>query len=483
MASPSPPSVARLLAAGQKGEVLNAEPIYGPLYAASVSEKGRGLLTSRAVSKGDLLLLEPALASGASYAGLAAQLRRIVEKEGGGDGLLLRQLLNLSYWGQAPTGVAAVEESGGQAEGYMRRQQPPCQDLAEYESAKLLLDGVSGEHDAQSASPFGERLERHLELVARGNAFNSPTDALGSLAWHALAPKAQRALADADPSKVPVPHYWLFLHTSLMNHAETANATWLVAGSVIMIRAARDLVAGEEILLSYWPDIDAQDAVQHGLLDGYGMTCKSIGGDHVPELTLSEEDRQALVEVKRLPNLSAARLAASAARGDPAAAFDEVSAWLSEQISNAEKRLPKDLRAFLEPRFLLSQLILQRAAIQTARGDEGVGKVLRLQSLDLAREAFARAERGPWGRRELLRLLYGLHGVLRPAPAALLMASIRGGGEAADGEAPADFAIELAKQARFSPEELRPQLEKAIGDVFGDVALLDPVLTKCGVAE
>merc|ERR1711971_809858 len=99
---------------------------------------------------------------------------------------------------------------------------------------------------------------------------------------------------------------------------------------------------------------------------------------------------------------------------------------------------------------------------------------------DLAREACARA-RGPWGRRELLRLLYGLHGVLRPAPAALLIASIRGG-DASSGE-PQDFAIELAKQARFSPEELRPQLERAIDDVFGDVALLDPVLTKCGVSE
>ncbi|CAK0828529.1 unnamed protein product [Prorocentrum cordatum] len=76
-----------------------------------------------------------------------------------------------------------------------------------------------------------------LRLIVRANAFRSAVDPLGALAWHALAPAEQDALATADPGKVPCTRLSLFLRASLINHSEAPNAAWLVAGGVIAVRA------------------------------------------------------------------------------------------------------------------------------------------------------------------------------------------------------------------------------------------------------
>jgi len=143
-------------------------------------------------------------------------------------------------------------------------------------------------------------------------------------------------------------------------------------------------------------------------------------------------------------------------------AFDESAAALSATISKAEGVLPKSLRAFLEPRFFQAQLTLQQGAILTARGDADRGSQLQKLAVKQIRSA-----------------LHILEGALRPSPAMMMAV---GSGEVGEGGAE-DFSINLAKQARISPEDVRSELERAVQEVFGDELLMPAVLSKCGIAE
>mmetsp|Transcript_113631 Transcript_113631/g.328135 ORF Transcript_113631/g.328135 Transcript_113631/m.328135 type:complete len:287 (+) Transcript_113631:357-1217(+) len=280
---------------------------------------------------------------------------------------------------------------------------------------------------------------------------------------------------------LPKSRLGLFLRASLFNHSEKPNATWLVAGSVIVVRAAQVIRPGEEVLISYWPDIDADDAMRHGLLEGFGMSEGTLG-EGVPELTLSEEQREGLAQLKRLPGLVATKLGACRG-GDVAAAFDSVASFLQSELVAAEQLLPKTLRAFLEPRLFQAQITLQQAAILSARGDSDGGEKLRLLAMARWRGALNKWE-GPWSKRVLLRLLFALKGALRPAPAEMLAAWSAGAeGEASQGPAEQDFSIELARQARLSPEAVKSELERAAEDVFGASILAQAILAKCGIAE
>lgn len=476
------PSVARLLAAGQKGEALEGvTPSYGPCKAASVAGKGRGLVAAAHVPVNGSLVLEPALASGGTYSELAHALQALVDAPGGGgDGVLMQQLLSLSCWGQAPDSVPPVPSEGStEAQGYMRRRPPSSipgeENEAALKEARRLLDeqeavvAVEGSEEAH----FQARLLRRLELIAQGNAFGSAIDVLGALAWQTLTPDEQRNVAEVDPRKMPVPRKWLFLWASLINHSETPNASWLLAGSVILVRAARPIEPGEEITVSYWPDVDVADAAGQGLLERFSMTPSSLGG--AEELALSAEQQEALKALKAAPLAVATCLGAAgtAQGGDPAAVFDQAAAALTTSLSAAEAVLPKHLKAFLEPRFVQAQLTLQQSAILTARGDAANGeKLWRLAELRMRMALKQYAQ--PWGKRVLLRLLFALKGILRPAPAETLA------GAAAAGE---DFSIRLARQACLSPDVFRSELEGAVEAVFGDANLLPAVLAKCGLGD
>eukprot|EP00928_Gymnodinium_smaydae_P019450 TRINITY_DN17463_c0_g1_i1.p1 TRINITY_DN17463_c0_g1~~TRINITY_DN17463_c0_g1_i1.p1 ORF type:complete len:475 (+),score=113.21 TRINITY_DN17463_c0_g1_i1:66-1490(+) len=467
------PSCARLLAAGQRNETLNATPVYGRSRAANIPGKGRGLVAKDDICAGNLLLLEPAVASGETYAALAEALRHQTIGEVGEapDDLLLEQLLSLCVAGQAPTEVATVPD--GSEDQYLRRCSPST-DEGRRKAAHAQLRAEGAENADEGA--LDARLLERLERAARANAFRSASDPLGGLAWHSLAPQEQRAIAEAQPDKLPQPRLWLFLRASLMNHSEAPNACWLVAGGMIAVRAARDIAAGEEILVSYWPDVDAADAAARGLPEAFGMPLTSLGP--APELEMLDGERgERLAALKRLPGQVAEMLNAAAGTpgADLAAVFDEAVALVSGELGKLEKEgnLPSNLRAFLEPRMLQAQLMLQQSAIKIARGDAARGKVLRNVALTKARDAL-KACPEPWGKRVLLRLLFAIKGALRPAPAEMLR-------DASDGAG--DFSIQLAAAARAAPEELDSELRRAVAAVFGDEALLSPVLSKCGVTE
>mmetsp|Transcript_60591 Transcript_60591/g.131336 ORF Transcript_60591/g.131336 Transcript_60591/m.131336 type:complete len:472 (+) Transcript_60591:61-1476(+) len=464
------PSAARLLAAGQRGEAIALDAVYGPCKVANVPGKGRGLLATGHVPAGNLLLLEPALAQGCSDVELATNLRELIEesetpapdgKEGKskGDGRLLRQLLSLA-WGAEPTSVPEVAEA--EAEDFMKRG-PPSSDPSAFEEARRLL--------ADSGKPgldFSALLQQRLELAVRCNAFRSSLDALGALAWHSLWPAEQRALAESNPAKMPSPRLWMFLHAAMFNHSETPNATWCVAGGVIVVRAAAAIPAGTELTLSYWPDVDASDAVAHDLLTGYGMSQASIS--EAVELSLSEEAQSELLVLKKAPSEVAGLLADVSSYADTATAFDDAAAAIASRLSSAERVLPRAIQAFLEPRLLQAQLSLQQAAILSARGDPARGDQLRKLGLARAREAL-KLHPQPWGKRVLLSLIFTLKGAIRPAPAAML--------SSVSGEAQ-NFSVQLAKQARFAVDDIRAELERAVEAAFGDAALLPAVLSKCG---
>lgn len=467
------PSAARLLAAGQRPEVLDfVEPILDRCHVASVAGKGRGLLAAKDTPAGALLLLEPALASGESYAELAAKLRELIIRQPIGnssspatDDVLLGQILSLYAWGQEPNSVREVTS----VQCLVPRGAPATNAEARAEVCRLL-DLDSEDADLASNDLCAKLLAR-LELIARGNAFRAAPDPLGALAWHSLAPREQRSLAEQDPNKVPAPRLWFFQHASLINHSETPNASRLVAGGFIAVRAAQDLRAGDEVLISYWPDVDAADAEEHGLLSGFSMTVATIGV--VPELGLSAEQLVLFQRLKRSPLLAAEKLAEGAALGDPHAAFDAALSALTTEIKDAENVLSHELRAFFEPRALQAQIMLQQAAVKAAHGDTGRGDVLRRLGLEKLRRAVKQFPQ-PWGQRVLLRILFALKGVLRPAPVALLPGIGQGQGSG-------DFAIQLAQQARVGSAELSSELECAVAAVFGDMALAHPVLSKCGI--
>mmetsp|Transcript_55250 Transcript_55250/g.140068 ORF Transcript_55250/g.140068 Transcript_55250/m.140068 type:complete len:478 (-) Transcript_55250:50-1483(-) len=468
------PSMARLLAAGQRGEALEVTPAYSSCKAANIPGKGRGLVASKVIRDNGLVLLEPALASGASYAEVAEQLCGLVEGPDGCDATLLRQLLSLSCWGESPTSVPPLPESDAEEAAAFMKREPPNRNPEEFEEAKKLLLEDAPNPDA--AADFAPRLRRRLELVARSNAFRSAADPLGALAWHALSPAEQRDIAEREPARMPSPRVFLFLRAALINHSETPNAVWLVAGSLILVRAIRPIVPGEEVLLSYWPDIDSSDALSRGMYEGFGMSCSSVGG--APEFEFSAEQLAELAALKGAPAAVASRLAAVGAGSDVAVAFDEAAAALSATISKAEGVLPKSLRAFLEPRFFQAQLTLQQGAILTARGDADRGSQLQKLAVKQIRSALHILE-GAWGKRVLLRLLFAFKGALRPSPAMMMAV---GSGEVGEGGTE-DFSINLAKQARISPEDVRSELERAVQEVFGDELLMPAVLSKCGIPE
>merc|ERR1712232_1453635 len=105
----------------------------------------------------------------------------------------------------------------------------------------------------------------------------------------------------------------------------------------------------------------------------------------------------------------------------------------------------------------------------------GGGKLRKLALLRLA-SALQRYTH-PWEKRVLLRLIYVLKACLRPAPVELLRSMVD------EPDTNQDFAIQLAKQAAASPEDLAADLAKAVSNVFGDKALVNPVLAKCGISE
>lgn len=439
------PSVARLLAAGQRGETLEAGAILDRCYVAVVPGKGRGLLASQDTPAGSLLLLEPALASGETHESLASELVLRVEN----DDALLAKVLHLCMAGKEPDDVP--------------------NDLASDPDIKAAVRRSLGV-DVGEAEAYATRLRQRLESIAQGNAFRATADPLGALAWHALPPGEQRALAEHEPKKVPAPKLWLFPQASFINHSESPNAARLVAGGFIAVRSTRELKTDEEVLISYWPDVDAVDAKELGLLSSFGMTAATIGA--TPELGLSPEQLITLERLKRVPFTTAEKLKQDAAQGDPAAAFDAAVPALRAEISAAEKVLPKELRAFLEPRAFLAQVVLQQAAIKASRGDTAAGDTLRRLGLEQLRRSLSQFPE-PWGQRLLLRILFVLNGMLRPAPLALLP------GEAGTS---GDFAVQLAKQARVHSSDIRAELERAVDFAFGDVALTDPVLSICGIA-
>jgi len=438
------PSVARLLAAGQRGETLEAGAILDRCHVSVVPGKGRGLLASQDTPAGSLLLLEPAVASGETHEVLASELAVRLDSDDG----VLAKVLRLCTVGEEPDNVPDDLGSDPDVKAAARR-----------------LFGV----DVGDAEAYPTKLHERLESIAQGNAFRASTDPLGALAWHALPPGEQRALAEHEPQKVPAPKLWLFLQASFLNHSETPNAARLVAGGFIAVRATRDLKAEEEVLISYWPDVDAVDAKELGLLSGFGMTAATIGTP--PELGLSPDQLIMLERLKRVPFATAEKLKQDAAQGDPAAAFDAAVPALRAEISAAEKVLPKELRAFLEPRVFLAQVVLQQAAIKASRGDATAGDTLRRLGLEQLRRAVSQFPE-PWGQRLLLRILFALNGMLRPAPIALLPGDAEGG----------DFAIQLAKQARVHSPEISAELERAVDFTFGDSVLTDPVLSICGIA-
>lgn len=295
------PSIAEVLVAGQQGEVL--EPFFGPCCAANVSGKGRGLRATADCAAGRLLLLEPMLASGLHYPDAAEELCWLAER----DDVLLGQLMSLAVSGDPPTAVSPMKE--GEEESFLVRdrtqvQGEACLDGPNFTAAKKFL--LKDEDDPDDPHVFRDRLKERLERILHANGFRGSSDPFGPLVWRTLTSCEQTTIWDQDPSKVPAPRIFLFLRACLLNHSENPNAAWYVVSNAIVVHAIDTIAQGDEVTISYWPDIDAADAHEVGLFEAYGLDSSTVGT--APELVLTPDQREHLQGLKRLPFEVAQRL-------------------------------------------------------------------------------------------------------------------------------------------------------------------------------
>merc|ERR1712137_265552 len=347
-----------------------------------------------------------------------------------------------------------------------------CLDGPNFVAAKKLL--LKDEDAPDDPFVLRGRLKERLERILHANGFRGSSDPFGPLVWRTLTSSEQTTIWDQDPSKVPAPRIFLFLRACLLNHSENPNAAWYVVSNAIVVHAICAIAQGEEVTISYWPDIDAADAQEVGLFEAYGIDSSTVGT--APELELTPDKRAHLQALKRVPFEVAQRLmnrSVSPNKVDPSLLFDEVVTFLSTELAKGEKELPRQLCGFLEPRILQAQLTLQQSALRASMGQSKRSEELRKLGIVIAKDALSNFSR-PWSKRILLRLIYGLKAALRPAPFALMQES-----------SSQDFEVKLSAGAQITVKELKLELEKAFGavfGVFGDSAILEAFLSQCHVA-
>lgn len=217
----------RLYTECEKGQSPAMSDYKGPVKVAMIAGKGNGLVATKQINPGDLLLVANPIA-------VAGNGKKIYMSTVG---------VNCGSGSLDPPSVMQVI-----AEAYER-----LQDFSET-GIKLhgLYAGPEFAHSAYTSDPFGAHEEEYLDAgeiegIVNRNSFRARciTSAL-----------VEQEVVDARRTQKDQSHHLaspcgLYYLPSMINHSCIGNATFYFFGSVLVVRAHKRIVAGEEVLFRY----------------------------------------------------------------------------------------------------------------------------------------------------------------------------------------------------------------------------------------
>ncbi|KAI9005351.1 hypothetical protein BC832DRAFT_557172 [Gaertneriomyces semiglobifer] len=208
----------------------------GPVTVSAIKPKGRGLVTTRDVVPGELLLGVKAL----SYVAPPADFTIM------GLNLLTNQLDKITQLLTVSDLVYKLTDEPGLGERVYGLYAGPDQTTPE----TYDLNGRAAQDDVQAPVDVG-RIER-------------------AVTFNAFAPESVRPAA-FQPSSIPERDKptALFCQTSLINHSCAYNASWMCFGDLQVIRALVPIPQGKEVTISYAVD------------GGYNERMKLLAGKHL----------------------------------------------------------------------------------------------------------------------------------------------------------------------------------------------------------
>ena len=268
--SPSPPNLERCI---------------GPVKVLLLEGKGRGLVATSDLKQGSLILSVPPLAFLEGPDGQRPDAELLI------DNILLQKLHEKSPWlrdgllydGSDASLDATPDISAPQALEELPLPDPPATDAARVKkllSAKkrgaagfgakvkaavagTRVEGASAETQGSSDLPGGvDRVT--AKRIAKTVSLNCFGDA-----------QSDRAIA-ASREQAVTSHIGLWPEMSFINHSCAPNAINYVVGNTIIIRAAQDVAAGQEITISYLgrPQLDHVETRIDKLEEDYGFSCE-----------------------------------------------------------------------------------------------------------------------------------------------------------------------------------------------------------------
>ncbi|CAE7861805.1 SMYD3 [Symbiodinium necroappetens] len=240
---------------GSSGRSRRSSTFVGPMEARQLPGRGIGLVTSREVRAGELLLLEDAWATSATKGAASivaiAELAEACVKKLGSAGEAERAL----FWCLHGTNqVGAVGEEGWQSPNLRLK-------IFEQYLHRLGQSGnEAGREDGPSLPAWPRQLQSAVSAIVASNSRRSE-------AWNSLTLLLDETQALGG----------LWFVASLFNHSCCANVTLSYSlwedGITLVARAAVDLAQGEELVDTYVYPLETVDERRNRLHRTYGFLC------------------------------------------------------------------------------------------------------------------------------------------------------------------------------------------------------------------
>ncbi len=213
--------------------------------APCIAGQGRGLIVKSALKQGDPILISQPLAILYGPADAMPSPEGLVDLlQPARQPTALHWLRHLYQGPDAPSTPAAQPTSELQS-----LLQQPVQTVAQ-DSEERPPSG--GQHAVSSAQGVAAVSEEQAERLVAFNAFGDSFEDLVALRCQARHEAKQEGLAtDAANERAARSHVGLWPHFSLLNHSCVPSCIHYVLDSTMVVRAVRDIAAGEQLTISY----------------------------------------------------------------------------------------------------------------------------------------------------------------------------------------------------------------------------------------
>lgn len=262
--SPSPPGLERYV---------------GPVKVVSLEGKGRGLVTTSDMERGDVILIVPPLVFREGLDGQRPEPELLI------DDILERRLHERSPWLRdrllfdgSVISLKSLPDITSPLPLDETPRQPPANDSSLNKNRVMSVKKTSA-----SAAGFGAK----VRATVRGTS--DPSDSLPGGVDRMTARRVAKATSlncfgDSHSDKAlndcrdqPVTsHVGLWPEMCYINHSCAPNSINYVIGDVMVIRAAQDLKGGQEVTISYLgrPQLDHVQSRIDKLEEDYGFRCE-----------------------------------------------------------------------------------------------------------------------------------------------------------------------------------------------------------------